>query len=357
MQDYNKILITGTAGFIGFHLVQVLLKEANFDIVGLDIINNYYDVNLKYARLDQQGIHGREMKEHDVQTSTKYPNYRFLKADLADYDFVVEFMLKEKFDYVVNLAGQAGVRYSIDNPRAYIHSNIDGFLTILEGSRHSKVKHLVYASTSSVYGLNTKMPLSEKQPAQHPISLYSATKRANEMMAHTYSHLFRIPTTGLRFFTVYGPWGRPDMALFLFADAIIKGESIDVFNHGNMIRDFTYVGDIVESIKRLVVKPVGVDDNWKSDSPDSDSSSAPYRLFNVGNNNPVKLITYIEALEKALGRTAIKIMMDIQPGDVLATHADTTALEEYVGFKPHTSVEEGVRKFVEWYLEQNKTNE
>lgn len=347
-----KILITGTAGFIGFHLINCLILDETIDIVGLDVINDYYDINLKYARLDEHGINGRLMNNRDIHSSTKYFNYRFVKADLADYDFVVNFMVEEKFDYVVNLAAQAGVRYSIDNPRAYTHSNIDGFLSILEGSRHSNVKHLVYASTSSVYGLNTKMPLSEKQPTQHPISLYSATKKANEMMAHTYSHLFRIPTTGLRFFTVYGPWGRPDMALYLFADAIMKSEPINVFNHGKMIRDFTYVGDIVESIKRLVVNPVNENENWNSDAPDPDSSSAPFRIFNIGNNNPVQLMAYIVALEKALGKTAIKNMMDIQAGDVPATHADTTALEEYVKFKPQTSVVEGVNRFVEWYLEK-----
>ena len=346
----SKILITGTAGFIGFHLVNRLLEDGNYNIVGLDVINDYYDINLKYARLEQHGIEARSMMERDLQTSSKYANYRFLKADLADFEFVVDFMVQEQFDYVVNLAAQAGVRYSIDNPRAYTHSNIDGFLSILEGSRHSNVKHLVYASTSSVYGLNTKMPLSEKQPTQHPISLYSATKKANELMAHTYSHLFRLPTTGLRFFTVYGPWGRPDMALFLFAKAMIKDKPINVFNHGKMIRDFTYVGDIVESINRLVVKPVTFDDNWNSDAPAADSSSAPYRIFNIGNNNPVQLMTYIEALEKALGKAAIKNMRDIQPGDVPATHADTTALEDWVKFKPQTNILVGVKRFVDWYI-------
>jgi UDP-glucuronate 4-epimerase len=344
-----KILITGTAGFIGFHLVNRLLEEDNFEIVGLDIINNYYDIKLKYARLNQHGIDGLIMKDRDIQSSSKYSNYRFLKADICDHDFIVDFMLNEKFDYVVNLAAQAGVRYSIDNPKAYTHSNIDGFLSILEGCRHSNVKHLVYASSSSVYGLNTLMPLSEKHSTEHPMSLYSATKKANEMMAHAYSHLFKIPTTGLRFFTVYGPWGRPDMALYLFADAIVKDEVINLFNHGKMIRDFTYVGDIVESIKRLLLKPVNANENWNRDAPDPDISSAPYRIFNVGNNTPVELMTYIEALEKALGKTAIKNMLDMQPGDIPATYADTTELEAYINFKPKTSIEEGIRIFVEWY--------
>jgi UDP-glucuronate 4-epimerase len=344
-----KVLVTGTAGFIGFHLIELLIADGSFNIVGLDVINDYYDINLKYARLAQHGIDGRKMDNRNIQISTISPNYRFVKVDLTDHDFMLDFMLDEKFDFVVNLAGQPGVRYSIDNPRAYIHSNIDGFLSILEGCRHTGVKHLVYASTSSIYGLNTKMPLSEKQPTQHPISLYSATKKANEMMAHTYSHLFRLPTTGLRFFTVYGPWGRPDMAPFLFAEAIINDKPINVYNHGTMIRDFTYVGDIVESIKRIFVKPACENLNWNSNSPESDSSSAPYRIFNIGNSNPVQLMIYIEALEKALGKTAIKNLMSIQLGDVSATHADIAALEEYINFKPQTSVNEGVKLFVDWY--------
>ena len=348
----KKILVTGTAGFIGFHLAGRLLAEG-YQVVGLDVINDYYDVNLKYQRLEQHGVAARDMQEREVVQSSTEEKYRFLKADLADHDFVVDFMKEERFDYVVNLAAQAGVRYSLENPRAYTHANIDGFLSILEGCRYSEVKHLVYASTSSVYGLNTSMPLSEEQPTEHPMALYAATKKANEMMAHSYSHLYDLPTTGLRFFTVYGPWGRPDMALFLFADAMLKGEPIKVFNHGKMIRDFTYVDDIVESIKRLVVKPASSNPDWNGDHPHIPTSSAPYQIFNIGNNNPVQLMDYIQALEKALGKEAKKDFMDIQPGDVPATHADATALENYVGFRPQTSVEEGVQKFVEWYQHRN----
>ena len=344
----KKVLITGTAGFIGFHLADRLVKDG-YQVVGLDIINDYYDINLKYRRLEEHGIQGDNMVARELKSSSKYNNYRFLKADLADHDFIVEFMLNEKFDCVVNLAAQAGVRYSIENPRVYTQSNIDGFLSILEGSRHSKVGNLIYASTSSVYGLNTKMPLSENDPTEHPMALYAATKKANEMMAHCYSHLFRLPTTGLRFFTVYGPWGRPDMALFLFTDAIMKGNPINVFNHGKMVRDFTFVEDIVESITRLVERPAEVNENWSGDQPNIPSSSAPYRIFNIGNSSPTPLMDYIEALERAIGQTAVKNMMDMQPGDVPATHADTSALENYVNFKPQTSVVEGVARFVEWY--------
>ncbi len=344
----QKVLITGTAGFIGFHLASRLLNDG-FEVVGLDIINDYYDINLKHARLREHGIDASSLQEGVLAQSTTHDHYRFVKMDLADYDAVVSLMADERFDYVVNLAAQAGVRYSIDNPRAYTHSNVDGFLSILEGARHSKVKHLVYASTSSVYGLNTKMPLSEKMPTEHPMALYAATKKANEMMAHSYSHLFDLPTTALRFFTVYGPWGRPDMALFLFAEAMRKNEPINVFNHGKMIRDFTYVGDIVESIRRLVVKPATPNSEWTGDDPDISTSSAPYQVFNIGNGSPVELMRYIKAIETALGKEGIYNMMDIQPGDVPATHADTTALENYVGFRPNTSVEDGVASFIDWY--------
>ena len=349
----KKILITGTAGFIGFHLASRLIRDG-YLIVGLDIINDYYDVNLKYDRLKHHGINKNEIQKQKIIQSIKHSNYSFLRADIADHDFIVDFMVKQKFDYLVNLAAQAGVRYSINNPRAYTHSNIDGFLSILEGARYSNVKHLVYASTSSVYGLNTGMPLSENDPTEHPMAIYAATKKANEMMAHSYSHLFDLPTTGLRFFTVYGPWGRPDMALFLFAEAMLKDEPINVFNHGNMIRDFTYVDDIVESITRLVVKPAKPNLDWKGNPPHIPTSSAPYQIFNIGNSAPVQLMDYIEALEKAFGKSVKKNMLDMQQGDVLATHADVSALEKYISFKPKTSVEQGIQKFIDWYKKVNK---
>ena len=342
------------AGFIGFHLTKRLVEDG-FEVVGLDVINDYYDINLKYSRLKYLGIEKEQININKKVSSSNYSNLNFIQSDLADHEFIVEMMRMEAFDYVVNLAAQAGVRYSIDNPLAYTHSNVDGFLSILEGARHSKVKHLVYASTSSVYGLNTAMPLKETTPTEHPMALYAATKKANEMMAHSYSHLFDLPTSGLRFFTVYGPWGRPDMALFLFAEAMRKGEPINVFNHGKMIRDFTYVDDIVESITRLVVKPPKRNKDWDGDAPRIDTSSAPYRIFNIGNGSPVELMRYIEAVESSLGIKGKYNMMDIQPGDVPATHADTTALEEYIGFKPATSVEDGVLKFIIWYREYYKS--
>lgn len=350
-----KILVTGAAGFIGFHLVEKLLGQTKVNIVGLDVINDYYDVNLKFARLDLHGVEARNMRLNETAQSAKYSNYSFVKADIANFDFIVDFMVQNKFDYVINLAAQAGVRHSVINPRVYTHSNVDGFLSVLEGCRHSQVKHLVYASTSSVYGLNTEKPLSEFQPTEHPMSLYSATKKANEMMAHAYSHLYRIPTTGLRFFTVYGPWGRPDMALFLFAEAIIKNEPINVFNKGKMIRDFTYVDDIVESIYRLIYKPAEADISWNGKAPISNRSTAPYRIFNIGNNNPVELSSYIDAIENAIGKKAIKNMMEIQMGDVPETHADTNLLEEYIDFKPRTSIQSGVNNFIQWLFEYNKT--
>ena len=346
----NKVLVTGTAGFIGFHLTKRLLDEG-FQVVGIDVINDYYDINLKYSRLNFLGIEKNRIQRNQMVDSNIHPNLNFIQSDLANHEFIVDFMKSESFDFVVNLAAQAGVRYSIDNPLAYTHSNVDGFLSILEGARQSNVKHLVYASTSSVYGLNTSMPLKETAPTEHPMALYAATKKANEMMAHSYSHLFDLPTSGLRFFTVYGPWGRPDMALFLFAEAMRKGEPINVFNHGKMIRDFTYVDDIVESITRLVVKPPKRNNDWNGDDPRIDSSSAPYRIFNIGNGSPVELMRYIEAVESSLNLKGKYKMMDIQPGDVPSTHADTTALEEYIGFKPQTTVEEGVSRFISWYKE------
>ena len=346
----EKILVTGTAGFIGFHLTSRLVKDG-YEVVGLDVINDYYDINLKYSRLNFLGINKDQIQLNQKVSSSKYSNLSFIQSDLADHQHIVDMMQSEAFDYVVNLAAQAGVRYSIDNPLAYTHSNVNGFLSILEGARRSKVKHLVYASTSSVYGLNTSMPLKETTPTEHPMALYAATKKANEMMAHSYSHLFDVPTSGLRFFTVYGPWGRPDMALFLFAEAMRKGEPINVFNYGKMIRDFTYVDDIVESISRLIIKPPQRNNEWNGDTPRIDSSSAPYRIFNIGNGSPVELMRYIKAVETALGRKAKFNMMDIQPGDVPATHADTSALEEYINFKPHTTIEKGVALFVSWYKE------
>lgn len=348
MENIKKVLVTGTAGFIGFHLVDKLIEDG-YDVFGLDIINDYYDVNLKYARLEHHGILARDMKEFEIVSSTKYANYRFLKADLAEHDFIVNFMVHEKFDYVVNLAAQAGVRYSIENPRIYLHSNVNGFLSILEGCKITNVKHLVYASTSSVYGLNTAMPLVESMPTEHPMALYAATKKANEMMAHSYSHLFRIPTTGLRFFTVFGPWGRPDMALFLFTEAILNATPIKVFNYGKMIRDFTYVGDIVESIARLIKKPAVEDPTWSGRKPQINTSSAPYRIFNIGNSNPIQLTEYINALEAALGKKAIPEYMEIQPGDVPETNADVTALENWVNYRPQTTVQQGINDFVSWY--------
>lgn len=343
-----KYLITGTAGFIGFHLAKKLLDRGD-TVVGFDNINDYYDVNLKYGRLEESGIAREKIIDHALVQSDRYEHYSFVKADLSEKAFMMELFQKQRFDVVVNLAAQAGVRYSLINPDAYVEANITGFLNILEACRAFPVKHLVYASSSSVYGANTKMPFSTSDNVDHPLSLYAASKKSNELMAHTYSHLFGIPTTGLRFFTVYDPWGRPDMALFLFIEAMKKGEPIQVFNHGKMKRDFTYVGDIVEGIVRVADRPPKGNSAWQGDSPDPGSSYAPYKVYNIGNSSPVELMDYIGALEKALGIEAEKNMLPLQPGDVPATYADVTDLMRDTGYKPDTPVDEGVSKFVEWY--------
>ena len=343
-----KYLITGTAGFIGFHLTNELLKRGH-QVVGIDNINDYYDVNLKLKRLETAGIDVSKIEWHKPIQSSHSPGYTFVKMDLVDKDFMMELFEREKFDVVVNLAAQAGVRYSLTNPDAYIEANITGFLNILEACRFHPVKHLVYASSSSVYGANTKMPFATTDDVDHPVSLYATTKKSNELMAHTYSHLFKVPTTGLRFFTVYGPWGRPDMALFLFIDAITKGKPIQVFNHGKMKRDFTYIDDIVEGIIRVSERPPVANPAWNGEMSDPGSSYAPYKVYNIGNSNPVELMDYIGALEKALGKTAEKEMLPLQAGDVPATYADVSDLMKDTGYKPNTPVEEGVAKFVAWY--------
>ena len=331
----NEILVTGAAGFIGFHLSKKLLARGE-NIVGLDNMNDYYDVRLKEARLEilQQN-----------------PNFTFVRADLADQEAINGVFQQYRPKRVVNLAAQAGVRYSLTNPHAYLNSNLLGFLNILEGCRHNQVEHLVYASSSSVYGANTQMPFSIHQSVDHPLSLYAASKKANELMAHTYSHLYGLPTTGLRFFTVYGPWGRPDMALFLFTQSILNDCPIDVFNEGKMQRDFTYVEDIVEGVTRILDRPAKPNPHWSSDKPDPGTSSAPYRVYNIGNHQPVSLMRYIEVLEDALGKKAIKNLLPLQPGDVPATYADIEDLQADTGFSPNTPIEVGIARFVEWYRE------
>lgn len=328
-----KILVTGAAGFIGFHTSMKLLARGD-QVVGFDNMNAYYEPALKEARLTQLIAH---------------KNFRFVKGDLADRMSVEELFREEKFDRVIHLAAQAGVRYSIENPHVYTESNVTGFLHILEGCRHQKVAHLTYASTSSVYGANTDLPFSVHHSVDHPISLYAATKKANELMAHTYAHLYRLPVTGLRFFTVYGPWGRPDMALFLFTKAILEGKAINVFNNGKMKRDFTYIDDIVEGVIRASDKIASPDQQWSSKEHDAASSSAPYRLYNIGNNEPVLLMDFIEAIEDALGMKAKKNFMEMQAGDVPETYADVNDLIRDVGFKPATNIKVGVANFVAWY--------
>lgn len=345
-----KILITGTAGFIGSHLALKLLSRGD-EVVGLDNINDYYNQKVKYGRLRHAGIIKdltSEVPYGEMITSQTYPNYNFIKIDLEDKASLFKLFSEQRFDAVCNLAAQAGVRYSITNPDAYVQSNIVGFVNLLEACRHFGVKNLSYASSSSVYGLNEEMPFSTDHNVDHPISLYAASKKSNELMAHTYSHLFGIATTGLRFFTVYGPWGRPDMALFLFVDAALKGEAIDVFNHGDMLRDFTYIDDIVEGVVRVIDNPAKASKAWDHRAS---SSSAPYRIYNIGNNNPVRLMEFIEAIEKRLGRKIAKNMLPMQDGDVPATYADVSDLVEDLGYKPATPVQEGVDRFVDWYLE------
>jgi len=348
----NKILVTGAAGFIGFHLVNKLATEGH-TVTGLDNINDYYDLNLKYDRLAETGIQREETKYGRLTPSHKYPAYSFIKLDLEDRGALDRLFLESGFDYVVNLAAQAGVRYSIENPMAYINSNIVGFANILEACRHNKIKHLVYASSSSVYGLNEKMPFSTDDNVDHPISLYAASKKSNELMAHTYSHLFELPTTGLRFFTVYGPWGRPDMALYIFTKAISEGRKIQINNKGNMKRDFTYVSDIVNSLSRIIHTIPAGNPDWSGKNPQPSSSPANYRVYNIGNNSPVQLMDFVHAIEKELGVEANKEFLPMQPGDVPATWADVSSLIETIKYKPATPVKEGIRRFIKWYKEYN----
>lgn len=331
----RPILVTGAAGFIGSHVAHRLL-DAGREVVGLDNLNDYYEVSLKEARLER-------LMPRD--------GFTFRKLDVGDQKGMRDFFAEFRPSRVVHLAAQAGVRYSLENPHAYIDSNLTGFVNILEGCRYNEVEHLVYASTSSVYGSNTRQPFSEHHNVDHPISLYAATKKANELMAHTYAHLFRLPTTGLRFFTVYGPWGRPDMALFKFTRGILAGEPIQVFNNGDMVRDFTFVDDIVEGVVRVLDHTATPSSSWNGDDPDPATSSAPYRIFNIGNNKPVQLLEYISTLEECLGRKAVKEFMPMQPGDVPSTMADVSELEAAVGFRPQTTVREGIGRFVKWYRE------
>jgi UDP-glucuronate 4-epimerase len=345
-----KILITGTAGFIGYYLAKKFLERGD-EVVGLDNINDYYDVNLKYARLNELGIKKNHLEENKPLVSSTYAKHKFVKMDLSDTKAIYNLFETEKFDAVCNLAAQAGVRYSIENPHAYIQSNVVGFMNILEACRHNGVKNLAYASSSSVYGLNKSQPFKTSDHTDHPVSLYAATKKSNEMMAHTYSHLYGISTTGLRFFTVYGPWGRPDMAPMLFADAILNDRAIKVFNHGNMSRDFTYVEDIIDGIIKVIDNPAHSSDKFDAINPDPSISSAPYRIYNIGNNAPVQLLEFIETLEKTIGIDAQKNFMEMQAGDVVSTYADTSSLIHDFGYKPDTKLSDGIGEFVKWYRE------
>ena len=345
-----KVLVTGSAGFIGFHLCQKLISDGH-EVFGVDNLNSYYDVNLKNARLTEAGFDIKQLETSQKISSKKNENYYFQKLNLIDKDNLEKIFSLENFDAVCNLAAQAGVRYSLENPDVYIESNINAFLNILECCRHNRVNNLVYASSSSVYGLNETLPFSTKDSVDHPISLYAATKKSNELMAHTYSHLFNIPTTGLRFFTVYGPWGRPDMALFKFTKAALCGESIEVYNNGDMLRDFTYIDDIVDGVVSVIMNPAKTNQDWSGATQELSSSSAPYKIYNIGNNNPVKLNEFIEIIEDYLDIEIKKIFKPIQPGDVPATYADINDISDDFNFSPKTSVKEGVTNFLKWYTE------
>lgn len=343
-----KILVTGTAGFIGFHLAEKLLRRGD-EVVGIDSINDYYDPKLKYARLAESGIGASAEAWGCEIRSTKYPKYRFIRMKLEDREALQKLFAREKFDVVVNLAAQAGVRYSLENPYAYIESNIVGFLNLLECARHNPVKHFVYASSSSVYGGNTKTPFSEEDRVDNPVSLYAATKKSNELMAHVYSKLYGIPTTGLRFFTVYGPWGRPDMSPFLFADAILHNRPIKVFNNGDMLRDFTFIDDIAEGVSRVIDHIPSPNKNYDLINSDQSLSAAPYKMYNIGNSHPVRLMDFVQAIEDAIGHEAEKIFLPMQPGDVYQTNADTTALQKDLNFRPNKSIKEGVNETISWF--------
>ena len=348
MISLDRVIVTGAAGFIGFHLTLRLIKDG-YKVTGIDNINDYYDVNLKYGRLKELGINKEKIAYNKIIQSSCYKNFTFIKLSLEDRKEINKLFEDENCHIVINLAAQAGVRYSMKNPHSYIESNIMGFLNILEACRNYSVKHLLFASSSSVYGLNETMPFSVRDNASHPVSLYGATKKSNELMAHAYSHLYNLPVTGLRFFTVYGPWGRPDMAYFKFTKAIFEEKPIDVYNHGLMKRDFTYIDDITEGIKRLINHIPLPDKNWSGKNPDPSSSPAPFKIYNMGNNSPVELLYFIEVLEKETGKKAKKNFLPLQPGDVLETFADITDLMDDINFRPDTPVEDGLRLFVEWY--------
>jgi len=340
--------VTGAAGFIGSYVCKRLLRRGD-EVIGVDNINSYYDISLKFGRLATLGISEDEITWYKFVSSNLFPKFSFVRMNLEDRQAMEMLFANGQFDIVINMAAQAGVRYSIENPYAYVESNIDGFLNVLEGCRHNAIRHLVYASSSSVYGLNGKVPFSEQDSIAHPVSLYAATKKSNELMAHTYSHLYNIPSTGLRFFTVYGPWGRPDMSPFLFTDAILHNRPIKVFNNGDMLRDFTYIDDIVEGVLRVVDSVPQPDKVWNPEKPDPSTSTAPYKIYNIGNSLPVKLMDFIQAIEEVIGHPADKIYLPMQPGDVYQTNADTTALQQELGFKPHKPIREGVQETVNWY--------